>query len=209
MRYFKIIVASVILIGAMAAQAQTPYAYTSWEPGYQDKGVEIDYRWVSWQKKNKSREIRCRFYVDARPDEIIGLFQNQVDIQAWAVGAKACEVKPYDQEQWWVYTLFDVPWPLEPKDIVTHYRKEEKGGIVTLYMVATPDRFPRRSDVSRMERYQGSWTFTPQEGGKTKVEFCSLTFKDPPVPRFILDPIIQRMMVNSLTDFTKLAEAKK
>jgi len=44
MRYFKIIVAFVVLTGAMAAQAQTRYTYTPWEPGYQDKGVEIDYR---------------------------------------------------------------------------------------------------------------------------------------------------------------------
>ena len=76
-------------------------------------------------------------------------------------------------------------------------------------MMARPERFPRKSDVNRLEKYQGSWKLIPQAEGKNMVEFSSLTFSEPPVPRFILDPIIQRMMVNSMIDFKTLAESKE
>jgi hypothetical protein len=71
-------------------------------------------------------------------------------------------------------------------------------------MTGKPDRVPQQSGITRMDKYEGQWVFIPVGNGKTRVEFYSIAFSRPIVPRFIQDPVVQGILIDSIN---KLVQA--
>ena len=72
-------------------------------------------------------------------------------------------------------------------------------------MTGNPDFSPHLENIKRVKNYEGRWVFKALENGQTKVEFYTISFTKPIFPRFIQDPIIQKIFIESINKLRNLA----
>lgn len=181
---------------------------TDWEMYKSADGIAISYRWVKIGDTLKTRELKTVFKVNAKTDVLLKQFTNDNKLSSWTAGSRECYVLQESENEWITHTLYDIPWPFSNNDLITRYHKEQDEAIVSLKIESIPDFIPELEDVERIKHYEGSWVFTANEDGSTHVEFRSTSFTKPLFPRFIQDPILQDMMINSMIKFKTQAETE-
>jgi len=179
----------------------------NWKLAKEEDNISIYYRWLD-ADTIKAREMRVLFSIEADIDAILLQFTSAANYSSWAVGIKECKIYPVNDSNWINYMVMDYPWPFRKKDVVTQCQliKNEKG--TTLKMLADNSFLKENPDMERIRDYQGIWSFVPAEGGKTHVEYRVVSFTKPVFPRFIQDPVIQELFIDSFRDLKRLAETK-
>ena len=187
-----------LLIGIHSHAESDHKILTDWKLDRKSDDIEISYRKLMVGDTFKTREIRIAFEVDAPPEKIIPLFQDPEVFGYWSAGIEDCKLLAFDQSQWLLYSLYDLPWPFSARDVVTKYQVEEQGGIIKLRMSGQPDVYPVTKNVFRIREYEGYWQFSPYDDDSTRVEFHSIALYKPIAPRWIQDPIIQNAFIKSI-----------
>ncbi len=180
---------------------------TEWELARRENDVSIYYRWITTDTL-KTREMRAQFLIHAEIEKILAQFYNADNYHLWAAGAKECSIREISDSSWLTYTLMNYPWPFKQKDLVTFHRVFRKENTTILSILAEPQSFAEKPGVERMQNYSGEWLFVASENGDTVVEYRVISFTKPVFPRFIQDPVIQKIFIDSLNDLKKLAETK-
>jgi hypothetical protein len=182
---------------------------TSWKTSKKSEGVEISYRFIKVGDTLETRQMRMSFEMDATPGEIVRMFKNTDDFSNWSAGIKKCEQIENWDSSWITYSMYNIPWPFKQKDIITQYRLKKTDSSVVLYMKGEPDRLPYYDGISRIKDYVGYWVFKPLANGKTQVDFFTISFTKPVLPRFIQDPIIQHILIDSVQSLRELITQEK
>jgi hypothetical protein len=186
---------------ATAAEVLTP-----WETSRKSGNVELQYRWVLVGDTLKTREMHVIFDVRATPEEILENFYDPEKASLWAAGAKECRVYKNSDKDWINYTAFSIPRPLQQQDLVTRYRTSADAGKTIVTIQAIPDFFPFYEGYQRMQHYEGRWELTPSGDGTTRVEFFTVSYTKPMLPRPIQDKLLQPIMIESFENLIKLSE---
>ncbi|MDA3905422.1 MAG: hypothetical protein PF484_05030 [Bacteroidales bacterium] len=180
---------------------------SDWKLAKKSGDIELSYRRIEVGDTLTTRQMQISFFVDSEPKKIIKMFKDADKLTTWSAGIKKCEILQNEEARWTTYSLYNIPWPFEQKDLITEYQMVESSPTITLFMNAKPNQLPYYEDISRVEKYEGYWTFVPLENGKTRVEFYTVAFTKPKVPRFIQDPIIQSVLIDSINKLkTALAQ---
>ena len=189
---------------------------TNWKLAKQSEDIEISYRNVKVGDTLKTRQMRMTFTVSSDTETLIDMFKDSEKLSAWTAGAEKCKVLNDETDSTWMtYTLYNIPWPFEQKDLITRYNLIETESATIINLSSVPQLLPSYEGVSRLEKFEGYWKFTELSNGNTEVEFVTISFTKPIVPRFIQDPIIQRVLINSVNELKSivkqqyLAEANK
>lgn len=177
-----------------------------WETARKSETVELQYRWVRVGDTLKTRELRTLFNVDAPVEAIVKNLSTESDFQNWSVGLKHCKKIEHSNNGWIMYSLFDIPRPFAQQDLIAKYTVEEIGKKTIIRIEALPEYLPQKKDVVRMNNYSGYWLLEDIGYNKTMVKFHSTSFTKPVLPRFIQDPVLQRMLINSFETLIKLSE---
>ena len=179
---------------------------SDWETARKSETVELQCRWVLVGDTLKTRELRTLFSVDASIESIVKNLSTESDFQNWSVGVERCKNIEQTNNGWIMYSLFDIPRPFKQRDLISKYSLEKLGTKTIIKVEAIPDYLPKEKGVDRMNNYSGYWILEDMGQNKTQVEFHSISFTKPVFPRFIQDPIIQRMLINSFETLIKLSE---
>lgn len=171
---------------------------SNWKLDRESDDIKISYRNLKVGDTLKTRQMQISFYVDASPERILPMFTNEDNLSVWSARTEKCEIINYDTNTWTTYNLFDIPWPFEQKDLITEYRLVKSNSTINLYMTGKPNSLPYYEGVSRMEKYEGQWTFTHLGNGTTKVELTTVAFTKSNFPKFIQDPILQDVLIESI-----------
>ena len=177
-----------------------------WETRRRSKNVELQYRWIQGKENEKVREMRAIFEVEASHEVIIDHLREGDKVILWLAGVKTYRIYPQTDKSWIVYNLYDIPRPLKQQDLVTLCWLKKERHATVLHITAMPDLIRFKPNVRRLENYTGKWILHPCINGKTKVEFYNISYTKPIVPRFIQDPIIQRILLNSFEKLKSLSE---
>ncbi len=180
---------------------------SEWELARSENDVSIYYRWITTDSM-KTREMRAQLSIHAGTEKILAQFNNADNYHLWAAGIKECSIREISDSSWLTYTLMNYPWPFKQKDLVTFHRVFRKENTTILSILAEPQSFAEKPGVERMQNYTGEWWFVASENGDTAVEYRVISFTKPVFPRFIQDPVIQKIFIDSLNDLKKLAETK-
>jgi hypothetical protein len=183
---------------------QSHEVLTNWKTAKKANGIELSYRKIKVGDTLTTRQMQISFYLESGPEQIINLFKDAENLSKWSAGIKKCEILQKEENTWTTYSLYDIPWPFEQKDLITEYKMINVGDKFSLYLTSKPKKLPYYQHISRIEKYEGYWKFTPLANGKTKVQFYSVAFSKPIVPRFIQDPIIQSVLINSISKLKTL-----
>jgi len=192
---------SLFAIAAAVMLCVTGFSHevlTKWKVAKRSDDIQVSYRYIMVGDTLKTREMRVSFSVDAKPDSIIKMFNNSEKFAAWSAGVEECKILKVDSSSWIMYNLYDAPWPFKQRDLITEYRVEKSDSITKLIMTGKPEQLPQYEDIMRMKLYEGYWSFQPLQNGLTHVEFHTISFTGPLIPRFLQDPVLQRTFINSM-----------
>lgn len=203
------ILAILFLNTIIAYSAISQEVLSNWKLDRESEDIRISYRHLLVGDTLETRQMRITFYIEAMPDKLIPMFYDADLLSEWSAGTKECKVLQYDTNTWSIYNLFDIPWPFKQKDLITEYRMIRSDSKVNLYMSGKPKLLPRFEGISRIEKYEGKWEFAPMGQGKTKVELTTISFTKPSMPRFIQDPILQNVFIDSINMLKELIAAQE
>ena len=178
-----------------------------WKLAKEEDNIFIYYRWLDADTM-KAREMRALFLIDADIDAILPQFTSAANYSSWAVGIKECKIYPVNDSSWVNYMVMDYPWPFRKKDLVAKCQLIKNGKEMTLKMLADNDFLDKNPEMERIRDYQGIWSFIPEERGGIHVEYRVVSFTKPVFPRFVQDPVIQDLLIDSFRDLKRLAETK-
>lgn len=182
---------------------------TTWKTARETELLKLQYRWINVDDSMNTRELRILFSVKANYHQIINCIRDPKLAKQWSVGVKACKVYDQTQNKWISYCLYNIPKPFHAQDLVTLYEIVNESSEVVIKITAQPDYLDRVPGVNRQQNYVGKWILKETLNGITQIQFYSISFTKPIFPRFVQDPITQRMLIRSFEEFIKLSENEK
>jgi phosphoserine aminotransferase len=66
------------------------------------------------------------------------------------------------------------------------------------------DHVPSKPGIERLQEYNATWTITETAPQKVHIEFSAMSNTPPMFPRYIQDPIIEKMFHNNLVRLREL-----
>lgn len=196
----------LILLMIVSLKANAVEVLTPWVTSRKSESVELQYRWVMVGDTLKTREMRAIFNVQAHPEEIVRNFYNCDKLKLWACGSKECKVFKTSEQEWINYSVFDIPKPFPQQDLVTKYYLKTLDNSTFIQVSAVPEYLPQHAGVERLQHYEGSWQLIPIGNGVTRVEFRSVSYTKPMLPRWLQDKILQPMLIDSFETLIKLSQ---
>ena len=179
----------------------------NWELSRKTEDISIYYRWLNTDSL-RTREMRAQFFIHAEIPTILHQFTEAENYLSWGVGIKECRIKKINDSNWVTYSLMNYPWPFKQKDLVTRQMVKKSHTETVIAISAEPTFFPQKEGIERMQNYQGEWRFTSTEEGITLVDYRIVSFTKPVFPRFVQDPVIQKLFIDSFHQLKNLAEAQ-
>ena len=196
----------ILLLCFLSQQLYAQQILSDWETARTSETVELQYRWLKLGDTLKTRELRSIFTVNASIDAIVTQLSTASDFESWSARIKKCETYEKSDDGWIMYSYFDIPKPFKQRDLVARYSFHTEGSKTIINVEAIPEYLPELKKVHRMKNYSGYWILEQNGKHKTDVKFHSTSFSKPVLPRFIMDPIIQRMLIRSFEKLINLSE---
>ena len=179
---------------------------TEWNLAKKVDGISLYYRWITEGDSIRTREMKTEFTIDAKIPEILSHFRNAESYKSWAVGIKKCNIEKTSDSVWITHTIMNYPWPFKQKDLVTHHSLEYNDLNAFIEIEAAPELLSELEGIERLMSYRGTWHFSTDENGMTRVDCRVVSFTKPMFPRFIQDPVIQKVLIGSFVDLKRLCE---
>jgi hypothetical protein len=177
---------------------------TKWKVARKSGDIQVSYRYIMVGDTLKTREMRVSFSIDADTDSILKMFKDSDNFAAWSAGIEKCEILEMDTSSWLMYNLYDAPWPFKQRDLITEYKMVKSSSVTKLIMTGKPEQLPVYEDIMRMKLYEGYWSFQSMKNGLTHVEFHTISFTGPLIPRFLQDPVLQKTFIRSMNKLKAL-----
>lgn len=143
-----------------------------WEISKNEDRISIYLRTVSY---SNYKEFKGEMIVKSSCEDIIAFLQNIESFEKWLPDCKESKrlikISEYQQIN---YVVTEVPWPYENRDIVylfTVADKDPKTGQLKILIENKPGYIPEKSNIVRIPKSLGFWTFTPISENQTKVEY--------------------------------------
>jgi len=207
---FKLLLFTFLLTGLMfpfmAGSSET--GDSEWSLARESNDVSLYYRWINLENRNRTREMKIQFSVHAEIEELIEQFSTSEKYMKWAAGIKECEIDKENDTLWFSHTVMSYPWPLHKKDLITRYLIEENKNSTLIQIQAAPEYKPGLKGIERIKDYSGTWILTLNHDGTTIVDYRVVSYEKPVFPRYIQDPVIQRITLKSISELIQLAEAR-
>jgi len=166
----------------------------SWKLVSQSDGVSSYERWIVVSDKLSVRERMSEFFVRNEPKEIVQLITKPELVQQWMKNIKQNTVyKKINENEFYQYTVFELPWPFDNRDLVAHYyiTANMNNEFIKVNIESKENLLQKVEGISRIEKYKAEWTVKKYEN-VTKVVFNAITYTPPTIPRYIQDPILER-----------------
>ncbi len=158
------------LLFALLFLQTSGYAQKDWEFQKEKNGVKIYKR-----KSDEGHEIKLVSSFQCAQPALVALFNNISEYPKWGYKVAHSELlKRVSDTEFYYYSRFDFPWPLDDRDVVMHttISKDAATNIVTLTSKAAPDYIPEKPNLVRVRKANVIWTLTPQGENATEGAYC-------------------------------------
>lgn len=182
---------------------------SEWELDRNSDGVRTYTRWIVTDGSQKIRERKGETVINCTVNDLVILLSDSKSTKNWMSGIKEnyC-LKQISLSEWYTYTLFDIPWPFEERDLISNYRvnTSEEGKKTTILISSREHYLPEKPSIKRLTNYTGTWTIVRITDAKVFVSFSAMANMPPMFPRFIQDPVLIQMFHNNLVKLKKLLD---
>jgi len=172
----------------------------------QDNGISLYERWYPIKPTQKAREIKAMFKVKTDCLAAIDLIRDESQGRKWNKNTEAYKVIPQNDNVWFGYIQYDLPWPVSDQDCVLQYNKNFSGNSMSIeFRGANHPSFPVHKRIQRIGEINGKWIFTEQDN-EILVEYYISTTPSSTLPAWLTDPIIRNNLIETLLSFRQILE---
>ncbi|MFC2100284.1 START domain-containing protein [Bacteroidota bacterium] len=165
-----------------------------WKQVKNSDNIIIYERLIKVENSRKVRQLKASMTVKAEISEVLSVIKDDKKAKKWQSGVKSFHhLKCIDKENWYSYSLYAIPWPLNNQDIVTKYQviHSPKSNTIKIKMTGVPDYIPVKKGISRISHYCGRWVLTPIHNGSCKVDYYVYSKQKSSFPKWVVDPIVR------------------
>ena len=127
----------------------------------------------------------------------------------WSVGIKDYRINDLTLNKRIAYCLYNIPELFTAQNLITRYEIVKESPKVIIKITTQPDYLDLAPDANRQQNYSGKWILKENLNETTQIQFYSISFMKPTLPRFLQDLITQRMLIQSFEKFIMLTENER
>jgi hypothetical protein len=180
-----------------------------WTLCYSSGDVFIYEKWIPVTTEHLIRERKGEMYVNCSLEQALKVITDYENVKNWTRDVKENRlVRKFSDTKWITYTLFDLPWPFQNRDIVTEYcvNTVDPGKHVQIKIRNMENIVAPKAGVTRIVKYNGYWTIKRINDQKCWVCFGASCDMPPAVARSIQDPIVRKSFCKNLINLKKECE---
>ncbi|MCW5922411.1 MAG: hypothetical protein KIS77_08710 [Saprospiraceae bacterium] len=145
------------------------YAQKNWVFQKEKEGVKVYKR-----KVDDGYELKLVAVFNAAPAAMLALFNNVAEYPKWGYRVAHSELlKRVSATEFYYYSRFSFPWPLEDRDVVmrTTITTDAKTNAITLSSHAVPDFIPEKQGIVRVKKANVTWKLSAQTSTSMEGEY--------------------------------------
>lgn len=193
------LIAGVVYLASCAVQAAD-----DWQLAKEEDGIRVYLQAVPGSPYKAYRGVAL---VDADVRTLRQLMDDTVKACAWIHECKEQRLLKREAKQAWIYTRFNTPWPVTPRDSIVRVSEyEQSDGALRRELHGVPDYLPTEEGYVRASRVEGFWSFLPKDG-KTEVTYQVHTEPGGSVPSWLANKFVVEAPFNTLHALREQAES--
>lgn len=171
-----------------------------WQKVLQEEGITLFLQDIVTSQKNEVRQSKAVFVIEAPIDRICRSLSSSEDIKHWFAGASSSkELMRKHNEAWKAEVVFSLPWPLNKRYLhAQFYAQTLPNGNYAIYLC---DAGELEGEGIQLRHFYGKWELKSVDEHRTFLSYTSFSESPAKVPRFIMDPVIQRSIMDSMQNF--------
>lgn len=175
-----------------------------WKLAKEEGGIKVYLSEVSGSKYKAYRGV-TRIKSD-----VASLRALQEDVNGSCEWIHACaeqRLLKHEGAESWVYTRFEMPWPVAARDSILHVTtRENPDGSLVRNLEGLPQYIPADKDYVRVPSVEGEWRFVPEQDGWVEVIYQVHTEPGGSVPSWLANSFVVEAPLNTLKGLKALAE---
>lgn len=172
-----------------------------WKQSKQKNGITISYRKLELFETIKTRELLLEFTVSGTMDSILSQIKQPDNLSSWNDGIKSAKVLKENGPSWILHTVYKIPFPFSQQDLVASYSIEKRKDTIIISSKSLPDYIKPIKGVTREGYNLSQWLLISKKNGHFEIKFSAISITNSSIPRWIKDPLIQRMLIKSFSKF--------
>ena len=166
-----------------------------------DNNISIYTRWIPVTESRSTRQLKAEFVIDCPPENIISVLRDEKSYTKWMKATNTYyRLKTVNENQWYSYVQFSIPWPLNNQDCILRYEVQDSTEPMKteIRLVGEPDFLQHYDGVERISHMEGSWVITQIGSRKSHVQYLVYSNQAPKFPTWITDPLIQKNLLKTM-----------
>lgn len=179
---------------------------SDWKLEKENDGISVYTREVGGMK---IKEFKATATIETKIKVLVDMVIDAETYVDWIDKMEEAEiVEKVNENEFYIYSQVDVPWPFDNRDIVTLNKviKDEKTGAVTIAITAVSGKVPEKDGVIRMPESSGFWKFSPNKEGKIAVVYQYLADPGGGIPEWLVNMFLVDGPFKTLENMKKIAE---
>jgi hypothetical protein len=172
-----------------------------------DKNISIYEKWIKVDNTRYARQLKAEFMVNASIDKVVSVLKDVKNTTQWMKSAKTYYLlKKIDQNNWYSYVQFSIPWPLNNQDCIIKFEvlPASSAKRTEIRLTGVPNYLKEYKNVTRISDMEGSWILNNKGIKSTSVEYYIFSKQKPTFPRWITDPIMRNNMISTMNAFREI-----
>jgi hypothetical protein len=190
---------SILLMNAYAQE-------TDWKLEKEKEGIAVYTRNF---EEVKIKEFKATTDINAEMEILVAMVLDVEEYSKWMENVKSAEViKKISEDELYIYSVVDVPWPFDDRDVVTidKVSRDASSGVVTISIQGVEGMVPEKEGVIRMPESGGFWKFTPQKNGRIAIVYQYLADPGGGIPDWLVNMFLVDGPYKTLENMKRIAE---
>lgn len=172
-----------------------------WKQAKQKNGITIITRKLELFDTINVRELMVKFMVSGSIDSILSMIKHPDKLKTWNYGIKKAKILKEMDTNWILHTVYKIPFPFSQQDLVASYSIGKRKDVIVISSKSTPDFIKPIKGITREGYNLSQWLLIPRNNGRFEIKFSAISITNSKIPRWIKDPLIQRMLLKSFGEF--------
>lgn len=164
----------------------------------EDNDIKVFERWVSLDKQ-RARERSGKMLLNCTPADLLAVLTDVNKVDYWMSNVEECHViNRSSDDEWFVYTVMDAPWPVGKQDFVSKYVITRKGDRIILDIRQQTGLVPKKKNIERLDTFSASWEIVPISDNIIDVRFTTQSTQPAKYPNWVQDPIVRKTFLQNM-----------
>lgn len=158
------------------------------------------------------KQIKTYTIVKSSLSSLIAILLDVPNYPSWIYNCSEGRiVKKINEFELIYYSISDVPWPIQNRDLVLHNKIHQNKKTKVVYSTSTPklNLIPKIKGMVRIEDMYGEWKFSPLKNGFVLIEYNLKIDVGGKVPPWVINLFIEKGPYQSVLYYKETLKLEK